>query len=204
MEGVMYPAVLGRPVLRGSIISIRRFGWRHCGFSIIFLVFVEIAVLHAVWSVRTGYSREVLTAALILLDGLVKRPELTEKRHVLLPQAHHLFPEQSQGGIQVRGFVGQQIVRVVPASAQVVLDHGLLHVHPLHVPPRAAAGVQQPAQALGQRRQTLDTGQHTARRSVPHLTIHSNIHKQRALLTDDRGMCCFSQRLQQSDVEKAM
>lgn len=88
MERVMYPAVLGCPVFRRCVISIWRFGWRQTGFSVIFLVFVEIAVLHPVRPIGTGHSGEVLAAALVLLDGLVKGPELTEQGHVLLPQAH--------------------------------------------------------------------------------------------------------------------
>jgi len=69
------------------------------------------------------------------------------------------------------------MVGVVPPAAQVVLDHGLLHVHPLHVSPGAAARVQQAAQALGQGRQTVDAG-HAARPgpTVRRFTVHS-VHK---------------------------
>lgn len=88
MERVMYPAVLGRPVFRRCIVSIWCFDWRHTGFSIIFLIFIKIAVLHPIRSICTGHSGEVLAAAFVLLDGLVKGPELTEQGHVLLPQAH--------------------------------------------------------------------------------------------------------------------
>lgn len=145
MERVMYPAVFGCPVFRRGIVSIWCFGWCHTGLGIIFLIFVEITVLHPVGSICTGHSGEVLAAALVLLDGLVKGPELTEQGHVLLPQTHHLFSEQSKGGIQVCWFIRQQIVCVIPSSAQVVLNHGLLHIHPLHLSPRAAAGVEQSA-----------------------------------------------------------
>lgn len=88
MERVVYPAVFGCPVFRRRIVSIWRFGWRHTGLGIIFLIFVKVTVLHPVGSIRTGHSGEVLAAALVLLDGLVKGPELTEQGHVLLPQTH--------------------------------------------------------------------------------------------------------------------
>lgn len=86
-------------------------------------------------------------------------------------KGYHLFPQESQSSVEVGRLVGQQAVGVVPAAAQVVLDHGLLHVHPLHVPPGAAARVQQAAQALRQRGETLDTG-HSTRRTVRRLTVH--------------------------------
>lgn len=88
MERVMYPAVLGCPVFRRRVISIWRFGWRQTGFSVIFLIFIEIAILHPVRAIGTRHSGEVLAAAFVLLDGLVKGPELTEQGHVLLPQTH--------------------------------------------------------------------------------------------------------------------
>lgn len=80
---------------------------------------------------------------------------------------HHLFSEQSQSGVQVRwlrrprGSSAPSAAAAAAASAQLVLDARLLRVEPLQVPPaapgssRAAAGgrIEQPAQALGQRRQ---------------------------------------------------
>lgn len=84
---------------------------------------------------------------------------------------YHLFPQQRQRRVEVGRLVGEQAVGVVPAAAQVVLDHGLLHVHPLHFSPGAAARVEQAAEALGQRGQTLDTG-HSTQRAVSRFTIH--------------------------------
>lgn len=79
-----------------------------------------------------------------------KIKRLGEDEHSL--KCYHLFPQESQSSVQVGRLAGQEAVGVVPASAQVVLDHGFLHVHPLHFSPRAAARVQQPAEALRQRR----------------------------------------------------
>lgn len=84
---------------------------------------------------------------------------------------YHFFAQESQRGVQVGRLVGQQAVGVVPAAAQVVLDHGFLHVHPLHFSPGAAARVQQAAQALGQRGQTLDAG-HPPESTVGGFTVH--------------------------------
>lgn len=83
---------------------------------------------------------------------------------------YHFFAQESQGGVEVGRLVGQQAV-AVPAAAQVVLDHGFLHVHALHVPPGAAAGVQQAAQALRQRGQPLDAG-HPPQRTVGRFAVH--------------------------------
>lgn len=84
---------------------------------------------------------------------------------------YHFFAQKSQSGVEVGRLVGQQAVGVVPAAAQVVLDHGFLHVHPLHFSPGAAARVQQAAQALRQRGQTLDAG-HPSQRAVRGFTVH--------------------------------
>ncbi len=76
---------------------------------------------------------------------LNKRLQSGEQLLLTILYPYHLFSEQSKGGIQVCWFIRQQIVRVIPSSAQVVLNHGLLHIHPLHLSPRAAAGVEQSA-----------------------------------------------------------
>lgn len=72
--------------------------------------------------------------------------------------AHHLLAEQGQRRVQVGRLGGPR--RAPAAAAQLVLDTGLLRVQPLQVPPAPAlaaaaggGGVEQPAQALGQRRQ---------------------------------------------------
>lgn len=72
--------------------------------------------------------------------------------------AHHLLAEQGQRRVQVGRLGGPR--RAPAAAAQLVLDAGLLRVQPLQVPPAPAlaaaaggGGVEQPAQALGQRRQ---------------------------------------------------
>lgn len=89
--------------------------------------------------------------------------------------SHHLFPEQSQSRVQVGRFGGESSVHRSRSSPQVVLDHGLLGVHPLDLPPRAAARVQQTAQALRQRRKTLNTGRSSARRTVRRLAVHVSL-----------------------------
>lgn len=149
MEGV--PAVIftDTPIFsRGPVPFAGLFPrGRGCGVRVKFVILVEVPVLH---HAEAGGGAQVLAAALVLLDGLVKGPELAEKGHVLLTQPHHLLAQQSQRCVQVGRFVRQQVVTVVPAAAQVVLDHGFLHVHPLHFSPGASAGVEQPAQAFGQ------------------------------------------------------
>lgn len=52
---------------------------------------------------------------------------------------YHLFPQESQRSVEVSRLVSQQVVGVVPASAEVVLDHGFLYVHPFHFSPGATA-----------------------------------------------------------------
>lgn len=68
-------------------------------------------------------------------------------------KAYHLFAQERQRSVQSTGLACSRI----PASstADLGLDAAPLAVHPLHVPPRPAAGVQDPAQALWQRRQPL-------------------------------------------------
>lgn len=149
-----------RPV---SNLSVRLFpGGSGARLRVILIILVEVAVLH---HAEAGGGAQVLAAPLVLLDGLVERPQLAQQGHVLLAQTHHLFPQKSQSSVEVGRLVCQEVVGVVPASAQVVLDHGFLYVHPLHFSPGAAAGVQQAAQALRQRGKTLDTG-HSSRRTV--------------------------------------
>lgn len=53
--------------------------------GVILVVLIEIAVLH---HAEAGGDAEVLTAAFVLLDGLVQRPQLAQQGHVLLTQAH--------------------------------------------------------------------------------------------------------------------
>lgn len=53
--------------------------------SVVLVVLVEIAVLY---HAEAGGGAEVLTAAFVLLDGLVQRPQLAQQGHVLLTQAH--------------------------------------------------------------------------------------------------------------------
>lgn len=53
--------------------------------GVVLVVLVEIAVLH---HAEAGGGAEVLTAAFVLLDRLVQRPQLTQQGHVLLTQAH--------------------------------------------------------------------------------------------------------------------
>lgn len=96
---------------------------------------------------------------------------LSPNKVIKLWKCYHFFPQKSQSGVQVGRLVGQQVVGVVPAAAQVVLDHGFLHVHPLHFPPGAAARVQQAAQALRQRGQTFDAG-HPSQRTVRGFSVH--------------------------------
>lgn len=55
------------------------------GLGVVLVVLVEIAVLH---HAEAGGDAEVLTAAFVLLDGLVQRPQLAQQGHVLLTQAH--------------------------------------------------------------------------------------------------------------------
>lgn len=52
---------------------------------VVLVVLVEVAVLH---HAEAGGGAQVLTAALVLLDGLVERPQLAKQGHVLLTQAH--------------------------------------------------------------------------------------------------------------------
>lgn len=53
--------------------------------GVVLVVLVEIAVLH---HTEAGGGAEVLTAAFVLLNGLVQRPQLAQQGHVLLTQAH--------------------------------------------------------------------------------------------------------------------
>lgn len=53
--------------------------------AVILVVLVEEAVLH---HAEAGGGAQVLAAALVLLDGLVERPQLTQQGHVLLTQSH--------------------------------------------------------------------------------------------------------------------
>lgn len=52
---------------------------------VILVVLVEVAVLH---HAEAGGGTQVLAAALVLLDGLVERPQLAQQGHVLLTQPH--------------------------------------------------------------------------------------------------------------------
>lgn len=52
---------------------------------VILIVLVKVAVLH---HAEAGGSAQVLAAALVLLDGLVERPQLAQQGHVLLTQTH--------------------------------------------------------------------------------------------------------------------
>lgn len=106
-----------------------------------------------------------------LRGGKNRKLHLSPNKVNTLWNFYHFFAQKSQSGIEVGRLVGQQAVGVVPAAAQVVLDHGFLHVHPLHFSPGAAARVQQAAQALRQRGQTLDTG-HPSQRTVRGFTVH--------------------------------
>lgn len=53
--------------------------------GVVLVVLVEVAVLH---HAEAGGGAEVLTAAFVLLNGLVQRPQLAQQGHVLLTQAH--------------------------------------------------------------------------------------------------------------------
>lgn len=103
------------------------------------VVLIEVSVLH---HAEAGGGAQILAAALVLLDRLVKGPELAQEGHVLLTQPHHFFPQQSQRCVQIPRFMCEQVVAVVPPSAEIVLNHGFLHIHPLHFSPGAAAGVE--------------------------------------------------------------
>lgn len=52
---------------------------------VILIILVKVAILH---HAEAGSGTEVLAAALVLLDGLVERPQLAQQRHVLLTKPH--------------------------------------------------------------------------------------------------------------------
>lgn len=52
---------------------------------VILVILVEVSVLH---HAEAGGGAQVLAAALVLLDGLVERPQLAQQGHVLLTQTH--------------------------------------------------------------------------------------------------------------------
>lgn len=60
-------------------------GRRGARLGVEVIVLVEVSVVH---EAEAGGGAQVLTAAFVLLDGLMKRPELTQKRHVLLTETH--------------------------------------------------------------------------------------------------------------------
>ena len=90
MEGVLQPAVLAGPVLGTQTLRLEALPWgqglRRGGpgsLLVVLVLLVEVAVIQA-----AGASTQVMTAAFVLLDGLVQGPELAQQRHVLLPQTH--------------------------------------------------------------------------------------------------------------------
>lgn len=60
-------------------------GGRGSRLCVVLVVLVEVAILH---HAEAGGGAQVLAAALVLLDGLVERPQLAEEGHVLLTQPH--------------------------------------------------------------------------------------------------------------------
>lgn len=52
---------------------------------IILVILVEVAIIH---HAETGGGTQVLAAALVLLNGLMERPQLAQQGHVLLTQTH--------------------------------------------------------------------------------------------------------------------
>lgn len=52
---------------------------------VILIILVEVTILH---HAEARGSAQILAAALVLLDGLMERPQLAQQGHVLLPQAH--------------------------------------------------------------------------------------------------------------------
>lgn len=80
--------ILGRCHCRCPVsnVSVRLFpGGSGAGLCVILVVLVEVAVLH---HAEAGGGAQVLAAALVLLDGLVERPQLAQQGHVLLTQPH--------------------------------------------------------------------------------------------------------------------
>lgn len=70
------------------------------GLRVVLVILVEVAVLH---HAEAGGGAQVLAAALVLLDGLVEGPQLTQQRHVLLTQPHlaGLVSKLSHDSIQI-------------------------------------------------------------------------------------------------------
>lgn len=60
-------------------------GWSGASLGVILVILVEEAVLH---HAEAGGDAQVLAAPLVLLDGLVQRPQLAQQGHVLLTQTH--------------------------------------------------------------------------------------------------------------------
>lgn len=73
----------GGPV---SDVSVRLLpGGSGARLRVILIILVEVAVLH---HAEAGGGAQVLAAALVLLDGLVERPQLAQQGHVLLTQTN--------------------------------------------------------------------------------------------------------------------
>lgn len=88
-----------------------------------------------------------------MVKSLVVKLRLVKKNKSNRPP-YHLFLQQSQCSVQSYQFA-LSVRRVPVAAADVGLDARSLAVHLLDVPPGSAAGVQDAAQAFGQRRQPL-------------------------------------------------
>jgi len=102
---------------------------------------------------------------------------------------HHLLPQQRQSSGQSPRFA-VPARRAPAAPADVGLDARSLAVHLLDVPPRPAAGVEDPAQALGQRRQPLHRearAHRTARAAAP-----TPVHCAAARKTSPPSKCAYS------------
>lgn len=105
----MQPRVLGRSVAcRRCLAIIRRFSRCDAGVSVELVVFVEEAVVHGI-----GPRASLLTAALVLLDGFVQGPELTQEGHVLLPQPHL---DTEEAGLAQRLGEGTKKINTHPRS----------------------------------------------------------------------------------------
>lgn len=69
-----------------SNVSIRLFpGGSGTRLRVILVILVKVAILH---HAEAGGCAKVLAAPLVLLDGLVERPQLAQQGHVLLTQTH--------------------------------------------------------------------------------------------------------------------